>query len=194
MAAAGLVILREPPTAKQLVAIPLAFLGLALIVGVDWNDLAAEYQTGILFGLAAAVTYAAYLLCMRHSRRASTNRVPSREIAVVSLAGAMMLGFVALAEGDSLAITQSDDVVWLVCYGVLSHGLGMLFITSSLPHVTTTQAGLALLLQPTLSFVWDVAFFARSMTMTELGGAAIALCAIFLGSSERSKQPQRCRQ
>ena len=193
MAAAGLVILREPPTARQLVAIPLALFGLALIVGIDWQSLAVEYRTGIIFGLGAAVTYAAYLLCMRHSRRDSTDPVPSREIAIVSLVGAAILGAAALVEGEALAITHRGDVTWLVCYGVLSHGMGMLFITSSLPHVTTTQAGLALLLQPTLSFAWDVLFFARSMTMVELCGAAIALFAIYLGSRSRSEQAQRAR-
>ena len=193
MVAAGVVILREPPTARQIVAIPLALFGLALIVGIDWQALAAEYRRGILFGLGAAATYAGYLLSMRHSRRASTDRVPSREIAIVSLAGAVMLGATALAEGESLAISHGGDVFWLVCYGVLSHGVGMLFITSSLPHVTTTQAGLALLLQPTLSFAWDVLLFDRAMTLTELSGAAIALLAIYLGSRTRSEQLQRAR-
>ena len=193
MAAAGIVILREPPTATQIVAIPLALFGLALIVGVDWQALAAEYRRGILFGLGAAVTYAGYLLSMRHARREPRNRVPSREIAIVSLAGAAMLGATALAEGESLAVSQGGDIIWLVFYGVLSHGVGMLFITSSLPHVTTTQAGLALLLQPTLSFAWDVLFFDRSMKPAELGGAAIALFAIYLGSRARSEQTQRAR-
>jgi drug/metabolite transporter (DMT)-like permease len=194
MAAAGLVILREPPTARQLVAIPLALFGLALIVGIDWDQLAAGYRRGILFGLAAAVTYAGYLLCMRYSRHTATTRVPSRELTVVSLLGAAVLGLAAGAEGESLAIAQGGDIAWLVCYGVLSHGLGMLFITSSLPQVTTTQAGLALLLQPTLSFVWDVTFFARPMSLTEVGGAAIALFAIYLGSRGRSEQLQGARK
>ena len=192
MAAAGVIILREPPSARQLLAIPLALFGLTLIVGVDWDGLSVEYRTGIIFGLAAAATYAGYLLSMRHSRRDSTNRVPSREIAVVSLVGAAMLGATVLAEGGSLAVATAQDAMWLACYGVLSHGMGMLFITSSLPHVSTTQAGVALLLQPTLSFVWDVAFFARPMTAIQLLGAVIALGAIYLGS--RSQQLQRPRQ
>lgn len=192
MAAAGFLVLRQRPTSLQLVAIPLAFAGLALIVGVDWGQLPEDYRRGILFGLGAAATYAAYLLAMRSSRQAATTRVPSREIAVVSMIGAVMLGVSALSEGESLAISHGTDLVWLVCYGVLSHGLGMLFITSSLPHVTTTQAGLALLLQPTLSFVWDVVFFARPMRPAELLGAALALFAIYLGS--RSKQLQGARQ
>ncbi len=190
MAAAGFIILKEPPSRQQLVAIPLALFGLMLIVGIDWTGLPENYRMGIVFGLGAAVTYAAYLLSMRRSRQDSSNRVPSREIAVVSLLAAAMLGTAALVEGESLAIGTSGDVVWLACYGILSHGLGMLFITSSLPHVTTTQAGLALLLQPTLSFVWDVLFFARPMSPKELLGAAVALFAIYLGSRTRSEQLQ----
>lgn len=190
MVAAGFLILREPPSAKQLIAIPLALFGLALIVGLDWNALPEDYRRGIIFGLAAAVTYAAYLLSMRRSRQGSTHRVPIREIAVVSLLTAAMLGMAALAEGDSLALSSDNDIAWLACYGILSHGFGMMFIASSLPHVTTTQAGLALLLQPTLSFVWDVVFFARPMTSVELLGAAIALFAIYLGSRARSEQTQ----
>ena len=193
MAAAGIVILRQLPTARQLVAIPLALFGLALIVGVDWDGLPADYRAGIIFGLGAAATYAGYLLGMRHARRDATNPVPTREIAIVSLAGAAMLGVTVLAEGGTLAITSQADLAWLACYGVLSHGLGMLFIASSLPHVSTTQAGVALLLQPTLSFAWDVLFFARPMTAAQVLGAAIALFAIYLGSRSPSQQAQGSR-
>ena len=190
MAAAGFVILKEPPSRLQLLAIPLALFGLALIVGVDWTSLPEDFRLGVVCGLAAAVTYAAYLLSMRRSRQDPQHRVPSREIAVVSLLAAAMLGIAATLEGESLAVGDAGDAVWLVCYGILSHGIGMLFITSSLPHVTTTQAGLALLLQPTLSFAWDVLFFARSMSTRELLGAAVALFAIYLGSRKRSEQAQ----
>lgn len=194
LAAAGFVILREPPSRLQLIAIPMALLGLSLIVGVDWRGLPENYRTGILYGFGAAVTYAAYLLSMRRSRQDSTNRVPSREIAAMSLMGAAMLGLAALVEGESLVISSAGDAMWLACYGILSHGLGMLFITSSLPHVTTTQAGVALLLQPTLSFAWDVLFFARPLSPVELLGAAIALLAIYLGSRARSDQLQGSRE
>jgi len=194
MAAAGFLILRESPGIKQLIAIPLALLGLTMIVGVDWNALPEDYRRGIVFGLGAALTYAAYLLSMRRSRQGSTSRVPIREIAVISLLTAALLGITAFFEGDSLAVQSTGDLTWLACYGVLSHGLGTMFIASSLPHVTTTQAGLALLLQPTLSFAWDVLFFARPMTPVELAGAAIALFAIYLGSRAQSEQLQGARK
>lgn len=183
---ASLFVLREAPTPLQLVAIPLAIVGLGMIVGFDLASLSPEYRLGIVFGLLTAVSYAGSLLMLRASRKQATTRVPSREVAVMSLTTAAILGATALLEGESLAVSSVADLSWLAGYGILSHCLGWLFIASSLPEVTPTEAGIALLLQPTLSFIWDVLFFARPMTTLELAGAALALTAIFLGSRPRS--------
>jgi drug/metabolite transporter (DMT)-like permease len=185
---AGVLVLRQRPTALQIAAVPLALFGLALIVGFDWQELPANYRMGVVYGLLTALVYAGYLLTMRFARKDVARGMPTREIAVVSFAAAIMLGVAAIAEGQSLVIPSMTDAGWLLAYGVLSHSLGYILIVSSLPQVSTIEAGLALLLQPTLSFVWDVLFFARPMTPAELVGAAIALVAIYLGSRQSSKQ------
>ena len=66
-----------------------------------------------------------------------------------------------------------------------------MFIASSLAKVTTTEVGIALLLQPSLSYVWDVLFFGRTVTAVEISGAVITLCAIFLGATRPSKKLER---
>jgi drug/metabolite transporter (DMT)-like permease len=182
MMLAGMFLLRQTPRPIQMIAIPLALFGLGMIVGFDWQNLPADYQLGVVFGLLTAVAYAGYMLTMRAARTGSVHSIPTREIAVISLVSAMILGLSAFAEGASLAIPTLADAAWLIAYGLFSHCLGLLFIASSLPKVSTTEAGLALLLQPTLSFVWDVVFFARPMTALELTGAVVALFAIYLGS------------
>ncbi len=184
----GIVFLRQMPRPVQMFAVPLAFMGLILIVGLDWDALPKDYKLGIIFGLLTAAAYASYLLTLRKIRETSTFRVPTREMAVVSVICAVMLAATVLAEGESLAIPTIEDMGWLVAYGVLSHCLGWLFIASSLSEVSTVEAGLALLLQPTLSFVWEVLFFSRSMTGVELVGAGIALVAIYLGSARTASK------
>ncbi len=184
---AGILFLRQKPSAVQVIAVPLALFGLSLIIGLDWNALPGDYKLGVVFGLATAAAYAGYLLTMRVIRTGAEHAVPIREIAVMSLLVATILGASAVVEGVSLRIPTLPDAGWLLCYGLLSHSLGMMAIASSLPQVSTTEAGIALLLQPTLSFVWDVWFFARPMTAMELTGASIALLAIFLGT--RQKKP-----
>jgi drug/metabolite transporter (DMT)-like permease len=188
MMIAGFLFLKQTPRLKQLVAVPMALVGLALIVGLDWNNLPADYRLGVVFGLLTAVVYAGYLLSLRQARQYSSYRVPTREIAVVSVICTVMMAASIIAEGETLVIPSYPDVGWLLAYGVLSHSLGGLFIASSLPQVTAAEAGLALLSQPTLSFIWDVVFFDRPMTSLELLGAFIALAAIYLGSRRSSKQ------
>lgn len=184
----GIVFLRQMPRPVQMFAVPLAFLGLILIIGLDWDALPKDYKLGVIFGLLTAAAYASYLLTLRKVRETSTFRVPTREMAVVSVICAVMLAATVLVEGQSLAIPTIEDMGWLVAYGVLSHCLGWLFIVSSLSEVSTVEAGLALLLQPTLSFVWDVLFFSRPMTAMELLGAGIALIAIYLGTARSTSK------
>jgi drug/metabolite transporter (DMT)-like permease len=190
MMLAGMLFLRQMPTPIQMVAVPLALFGLSLIVGLDWSGLSKDYQLGIIFGVLTAVTYAGYLLSLRQARVGSQYRVPTRELAVISVLAMAMLAVSILIEGESFAIPGYKDLGWLVAYGVLSHCIGWLFIASSLSEVSTVEAGLALLLQPTLSFVWDVLIFDRQMATTEFVGAAIALGAIYLGFRSPSKQVQ----
>ena len=188
MTAAGVILLRQRPSGIQLIAIPLAMLGLAMIIGLDWQGLQQDYRIGVIFGLLTAVCYAGYLLTMRQARTGSPHAVPSREIAVLSLIAASVLGLAAIAEGESLAIPNINDAIWLACYGILVHAVGLMLIASSLAKVSTTEVGLALLLQPSLSFTWDILFFDRQLTVIEGFGAAIALAAIYLGSRQSSQQ------
>lgn len=182
MMLAGVVLLRQRPSVAQLVAVPLALAGLAMIVGLDWAALAPEYRLGVIFGLLTAVAYAGYLLTMRSARMEARHPMPVREIAAVSVMVAVLLAMSASLEGESLAIPTLADAGWLLGYGLLSHSLGLMLIASSLPQVSTTEAGIALLLQPTLSFLWDILFFGRPLTPVEGIGAALALAAIYLGA------------
>jgi drug/metabolite transporter (DMT)-like permease len=193
MMIAGIVFLRQMPRPAQVLAVPLALLGLALIVGLDWSALPEDYRLGVIFGILTAITYASYMLFLRAARMMSTFRAPTRELAVVSVMCMVMMAATVMVEGESLVIPTYKDLGWLVAYGVLSHCIGWLFIASSLAEVTSVEAGLALLLQPTLSFVWDVLFFDRPMTTTELAGAGLALAAIYIGSRPSSKQFQGAR-
>ena len=188
MMLAGIVLYRQAPRLMQVIAVPLALFGLGLIVGFDWTELPKDYRLGVIFGLLTAVMYASYMLTMRAVRANAVDALPLREVAIMSLTVAAILAVSAQVEGVSLAIPTMKDAGWLLGYGLLSHCLGMVLIASSLPHVSTTEAGIALLLQPTLSFLWDVLFFARPVTSTEMAGAVIALIAIYLGARPASNQ------
>lgn len=186
LAAAGVLVFRERLTRWQLVSIPLAVLGLALLVGVDWTHLSSGYQRGVIFGLITACCYAGYILSLRRTRVAETSGSSFATIALISLAAAVLLAAEMLVQGESFAIPNFANAGWLVAYGVFGQVLGWVLISNGIHRVRASQVGLILLLQPLCAFVWDALFFGRRFTAVELAGAVLALAAIYLGSVRRT--------
>ena len=168
------------------VAIPLAFVGIAMIIGIDWTALTDGYRTGIAFGLTTADCYSAFLLIMRWQRINDTSgATPLVEVAWMSLACAGVLAITAQATDESLIITGSGEVLLLLAYALIAV-IGLVVISWSLDKVATSLVGLLLLMEPTFAYVWDLTFFSRETTAIELAGAALALGAIYLGSTKSS--------
>lgn len=188
LTAVAFLLYRQRPGVTQLIAIPLALLGLMLIVGIDWSVLTPEYRLGVVFGVLTAVSYAGYILGLQLARvRAGGAGSPMRDVALASLAGAVVLAMLTLFTGESLRIPSLRDAVLLTGYSISATVLGWVLISSSLAHVSTTRVGLILLLQPTLAFAWDVLLLGRGFTAVEGLGAAIAVIAIYLGSRRDSR-------
>jgi drug/metabolite transporter (DMT)-like permease len=185
MIGAGAMMFREKPRLIQLFAAVLAILGLWLVLGGDWSSSDPGFRLGVALGLLTAVSYAGYLLSMRHARRRATDTLPLVEVTTVSIIVACLLGASVMLEGESLAIPAADDLAWLLAYGVLAHAVGLILIASSLTEATAAEVGIALLLQPALSLLWDVLFFGRGFSLPEVVGILLTLAAIFLGSWRR---------
>jgi drug/metabolite transporter (DMT)-like permease len=184
LAVAGLWLFREPLRWEIAVSIPLAMVGLSLLVGLDWFSLTVDYRLGVGFGLLAALCYAAYILCLRASRASQVAPSSIAVIAPLSLYCALILAAAVALQGESFGIPSGRDAAVLLSYGIVAQVLGWVFISQGIARVRASQAGLILLLQPTLSFVWDVTLFGRQLTLLEGAGALLALTAIYLGSRQ----------
>ncbi|HVC36931.1 MAG TPA: DMT family transporter [Gammaproteobacteria bacterium] len=193
LAAVGVLAYRERLTWFQVFSIPLAILGLVLLVGVDWSSFSPSYRWGVILGLLTAVCYAGYLLALRRARVAETAGSSFVTLMVVSLLCAGLLALAMWPEHASFVIPTWKDLGWLIAYGVFGQVLGWVLISSSISKVRASQVGLVLLLQPVCAFVWDVLFFGRRFTTVEIIGAALALAAIYLGSMKRTR-PVSVRQ
>ena len=182
MTGVGIFVFRERTSWRFLAAIPLAVLGLFLLVGLRWNDFDATYRRGVLFGVLTAISYALYLLSLRGARRERERVSAAANLATVSTVTALLLLAAASVTGESLRIPDGRTALVLVAYGVLCQALGWIIISRTFHLVDASRAALILLLQPTLTFFWDVVFFGRPTTLLETGGAALAIAAIYMGS------------
>jgi drug/metabolite transporter (DMT)-like permease len=187
IAGVGILVFGERATWRFLVAVPLAVVGLLMLVGIHWGAFDAGYRRGIVFGLLTAVSYALYLLALRGARREVDRVSAVANLAVVTIVTAVLLAGASVATGESLRIPNTRTAVVLVSYGVLCQALGWIFISRTLHQVDASRASLILLLQPALTFVWDVLFFARPTTPLEAGGAMLAIASIYMGSMRFSR-------
>ncbi|MFB3064612.1 MAG: EamA family transporter, partial [Gammaproteobacteria bacterium] len=139
LALAGVLFFGERWRWQLMVAIPMALLGLGMIVGFDWRILTVEYRTGIWLGLLTAVFYAAYILSLRRARTDGRRRSAVADLALVSLISAAVLGVGAVAAGDSLALSWSEDLGILLAYALVAQVFGWLLIAHSLAQVPASR-------------------------------------------------------
>lgn len=183
MAFVGAVFFREVLSLRLIVALPLAVLGLWLLVGVDIDKLDHGTIMGVVMGLLTAVWYTGYILLLRRSQQRPDRFPLILNMALVSGATAVITGAGALAQGVSFAIPDAPTGVYLLCYGVLCQGVGWVLLSSGLPTLPAAVSGLVMLTQPTLSFTWDILFFDRPTGPLGLLGAVMAITAIWMGLS-----------
>jgi drug/metabolite transporter (DMT)-like permease len=185
LAGSGILFLKEPVRWVYLLSLPLAFVGLFMIVGIDWSRLEPAYRVGVYYGLTAAVFYAAFILSLRKLQADQMGASFFYVLMMVSLTTAVFLAAEVVHNNDSFQIPDLQSFFALAAMGLLSHSLGWILITNALPKIRASFAGLILLLQPALAFVWDVLFFQRPTTLVNWLGVLIALAAIYLGMARQ---------
>ena len=179
----------ERVTGKFVAAAIAAFAGVCLLVGIGSTDVqfTPSYTKGILFGLATGLAYAGNLICLKKGMSSIDRADAVVLMAWFSLFSAVFLGIVGIAENDPFIPSRWQAVASVVGLGLIVQVLGWWTITSVLSRLNTSQAGLILLLQPTLATVWGVLFFAELLTPTQIVGAVITLAAMYIGSAQRGR-------
>ena len=181
MAAFGVVILGERLTRRMVLAIPIAIVGLVLVFGVEGDLTVTTYRLGVLFGMLTAIFYAAYLLALRRTTTKFPTTDATTTVAVLTVVAVVVLGVLGLVEHESFAIPDRGTLAALVALGIGPQVVGWVLISGALPHVEVGRAGLLLLLQPSLAFVWDVVLLNRPLRGIEVMGAVITIAAIYMG-------------
>ncbi len=190
MAGIGLVFGRERLTWRLAMAVPLAIVGLAMIVGVDWRLGSAGFRLGVVFGLASAFCYTGYLVALRRLQHGAGLAGRVSNMATVSVCCAGFLGIIALTQREGFRIPDMPSLGLLLALGVIGQVLAWVLMSGGLPRVRRSLAGLTLLLQPLLASVWDVLFFRHPVTVLQAAGAAVTLGAIYLGTTSASRSEE----
>ncbi|BDQ34067.1 DMT family transporter [Pseudodesulfovibrio portus] len=182
----SVILLKERVTRLQLLAIPLALAGLYLMVGVQWDTFSADFRMGVYFGLLTALFYALYLFSLKYAL-AEVRADPLVIAAVVAVITGVILGSLAVGGGQSFVIPSLESLAAISALALGCHAVGCFLIARGMQFVRGAAIGLILLLQPVLSYIWDILFFAKPVVWVELAGVAAALAGIYIGSVRPGK-------
>lgn len=191
LAIIGFAFLREKITAGFMIGLVAAFGGVFILVGLDWTEVTAEYQQGVIYGVLTALAYTGFLLTMRRRQMQTGALTPLANLAIMSLLCALLLAIQVAREDSSFVIPDLKSGLALLALGVFCQVIGWLLITRAMPRLPASIVGVVLLLQPALSMVWDVLFFDRPTSQLDLVGSALVLFGIWLASriSRRQRPP-----
>lgn len=182
MALLGFALYRERVGPRFGIGLLLALAGLWLLLAPGWEAFAARQRTGVWLGLGTALAYGAYLIALRHVQKARRPLPVDAALWWTSLLCALMLGGVALAQGESLAIVDLRDLALLLAYAGIAQVGGWILIVGAMPRLSAALVGLLLLAQPVSAYLLDMLLFDARLAALGWLGMALSLAGIFVGS------------
>ena len=161
------VLFREALTPRQILCFLMATLGLVLITGVEGRG----SLTGILFGLGAAVFYAAVILLNKYIRHtAGIQRTFLQFLAAIVI----LIPYVAVTGGVTLSRLNATGWVCLLVVGLFHTGITYCLYFSSLKAIPGQSAAILSYIDPLVAVLVSVTLLGEPMTLQQgLGGALI---------------------
>lgn len=188
-AALSVLFFKEKLTARFFIASAAAIIGVGLLIGVAANvEFTTTYLKGIFYGLMTGVFYSGYLVTMKFAGGYNAGKEKKPNISFITLMGwtslfsALSLAPVAYVEETTMIPVSLYVFGVVLALALVTQVLGWWSISGALPKVKGSQAGLLLLLQPTLATVWGIIFFKEQLDISQMAGAVITLGAIYYGS------------
>ncbi len=173
---------------------PLAFFGAATLaigglglIALPLGD--GEWRLdpiGLLQGVAAAASYAMYIVCLEQGSLRGPALHPALSLALVTGAGVVGLGGLQLIESylhpDAPVLARSTEALLgvLGMVGVVQIG-GWTFLLRGIKRAGAAAAGVILVGQSVLAFSWDLLLFGRPVRVLELLGVGLVILGILLG-------------
>ena len=165
----GFIVLRALPRPIQSVALALAAIGIALLLGRSY-ELSPVHFSGDLLALLAAFFYALYLILVDRARRVMA---PWPVLAIATTAGALPLLLLALALGEQIVPT---DWTPLILLSIGSQLIGQGLLVYAMGHLPVLVVALGLLTQPAASAAIGWAAYGEALSAAD-GVGALLICA-----------------
>jgi drug/metabolite transporter (DMT)-like permease len=175
------VVLGERAEGRVFAAIPVVLVGVILISGaVGSGAYGRDPARGVLFGVLTGLTYAVFILVLRHGNNNLLR--PASMLFETTLFCAVICSVAGVVIGDVDFVPSWPAHGYLLILGVSSQVVGWLLISISLPRLPAALASVLLTIQPMLSVLLGIAIFSESPSAPQFVGVAVVIGGITLAT------------
>lgn len=169
----GFIVMRALPTRMQGIALSLAAIGAALLLGRSY-ELSPRNLAGDMLCLLAGVLYTVYFVLMA---RARDTMAPLPALAVSTMASSLPLLFFALYLGERVIPDHWGPLIGLA---LASQVLGQGMMIYALGKLSPLIIGIGLLIQPIVAAVTGWLVYHEKLGTADVVGAALVAVALVL--------------
>jgi drug/metabolite transporter (DMT)-like permease len=189
---------QERPSTTALVAVPVVFLGVALLSGLGRADTYGnDPVAGVVLGFLSGIAYASFILTYRAANRRQTSAIG----ALLDTTAGTAVGTVAagVASGTiDFGLTWPAHG-WLLLLAILAQVFGWLMIGYALPRLPALTTSVLIMVQPVGALLWGALIFAERLSLVQgagvllvlLGVAAVNVRGSTSATLDRTERPSR---
>ena len=177
VALAGWLILKERPSQRILIAIPIVLLGVAMVSGLGQSDaFGSDPLVGTALALVSAMFYAAFILVFRASN--DIQAPPAGPLMEATAGGLLTILVFGLVGGGIDFAPTFPAHGWLIAVALGAQVGGWLLIGYALPRLPAVETATIILVQPVLTMIWGSMIFDERPSTLQLVGAALVLSGV----------------
>ncbi|MGH2684784.1 MAG: DMT family transporter [Actinomycetota bacterium] len=181
-------LLRERPSGRLLLAVPVVVAGIVLISGVlEEGAYGSDPVAGTVFGILTAGAYTVFVLLLRRAN--ADLRRPAGPLWAATLSASAMSLAAGLALGDLDLLPGWPAQGWLVLLALTSQVAGWLLISISLPRLPAAVTSVVITLQPVGSVFLAVLLLGEAPSALQFAGVALVLAGVVVAARGRRRLP-----
>lgn len=166
------ILFREKMTVKQILCFVMSTVGLVLITGIGDMSGGSNHLVGILFGLGAAVFYAAVVLLNKFIKNVDgIHRTFLQFLAAIVI----LVPYVLATSGINLNVLDGNGWGCLLIVGLVHTGITYCLYFSSLKELPGQKAAILSYIDPLVAVLVSVVLLGEQMTLMQVLGGMLIL-------------------
>jgi len=182
-------VLKEKLSARKIICIAVAMLGMLLIVGNGGLSTSGlDDLIGIGYGLMAAVFYASLMLFNKFIKNMDGLETTLIQLGTATL---LLLPYVFFTEGFGILEVSRSSIPFILILGMVHTGIGFLLFFSGMQKLKGQSIAALSYVDPITSLVISAVILQEQMTFVQMLGGILLLGSTFVSENKSIRFPKR---